>query len=66
MVTTKGKGYRPAERNPVLWHGASPFDAATGNLLKTYHNPLPAKEFGSAVAIDGNFLIGPEYRVRPP
>lgn len=30
VVTTKGKGYRPAEGNPVRWHGAGPFDAETG------------------------------------
>jgi len=30
LVTTKGKGYRPAEKNPVEWHGAGPFVVKTG------------------------------------
>ncbi len=30
VVTTKGKGYRPAEKNPVVWHGAGPFTVLTG------------------------------------
>jgi 1-deoxy-D-xylulose-5-phosphate synthase len=30
VVTTKGKGYRPAEKNPAVWHGASPFEVKTG------------------------------------
>lgn len=29
-VTMKGKGYGPAEENPALFHGVSPFDIATG------------------------------------
>jgi len=30
VVTTKGKGYRPAEGNPVRWHGAGRFDPESG------------------------------------
>ena len=30
MVTTKGKGYLPAEKNPVYFHGCSSFDVETG------------------------------------
>ncbi|MBR6587283.1 MAG: 1-deoxy-D-xylulose-5-phosphate synthase, partial [Kiritimatiellae bacterium] len=26
VVTTKGKGFAPAERNPTAWHGVGPFD----------------------------------------
>jgi 1-deoxy-D-xylulose-5-phosphate synthase len=26
VVTTKGKGFPPAERNPTVWHGVGPFD----------------------------------------
>ena len=35
VLTTKGKGYRPAEENPGDYHGLGPFDVATGA-------PLPA------------------------
>ena len=30
VVTQKGKGYRPAEENPALFHGVGPFDRETG------------------------------------
>jgi 1-deoxy-D-xylulose-5-phosphate synthase len=30
VVTTKGKGYPPAEENPALFHGIGPFDRQTG------------------------------------
>jgi 1-deoxy-D-xylulose-5-phosphate synthase len=32
VLTQKGKGYPPAERNPALFHGVAPFDRATGNV----------------------------------
>ena len=30
VITQKGKGYSPAERHPARFHGAEPFDIATG------------------------------------
>ncbi len=30
VVTTKGKGYAPAERDPITYHGPGPFDPAVG------------------------------------
>jgi len=30
VMTTKGKGYQPAEENPDVFHGIGPFDVATG------------------------------------
>ena len=30
VVTKKGKGYKIAEKNPVKYHGVTPFDIATG------------------------------------
>jgi 1-deoxy-D-xylulose-5-phosphate synthase len=32
VMTTKGKGYPPAEQNPALFHGVGPFDVATGTV----------------------------------
>lgn len=32
VLTTKGKGYPPAERQPALYHGVGPFDPATGEV----------------------------------
>ncbi len=34
IVTKKGKGYDPAEENPLLYHGVSPFDTETGKMKK--------------------------------
>jgi len=34
VLTKKGKGYRPAEKNPSKFHGVEPFDIATGKLKK--------------------------------
>lgn len=33
VMTKKGKGYRPAERNPSSFHGVEPFDIETGKPL---------------------------------
>ncbi len=32
-VTTKGKGYAPAEKNPARFHGVGPFDIASGKPM---------------------------------
>ena len=32
IVTRKGKGYEPAEGNPCVYHGVTPFDPATGKM----------------------------------
>lgn len=32
VMTTKGKGYEPAERTPDQYHGVGPFDIATGKV----------------------------------
>jgi 1-deoxy-D-xylulose-5-phosphate synthase len=34
VLTKKGKGYRPAEEKPSLFHGVGPFDIASGKVLK--------------------------------
>jgi 1-deoxy-D-xylulose-5-phosphate synthase len=34
VVTRKGKGYAPAEADPIRWHGPGPFDPASGTILK--------------------------------
>ncbi|MHB1565457.1 MAG: 1-deoxy-D-xylulose-5-phosphate synthase [Acidiferrobacter sp.] len=32
VVTRKGKGYEPAEGNPCVYHGVTPFDPSTGKM----------------------------------
>ncbi|HSL80841.1 MAG TPA: 1-deoxy-D-xylulose-5-phosphate synthase N-terminal domain-containing protein, partial [Pseudolabrys sp.] len=34
VITKKGKGYTLAEQNPVVWHGATPFDKISGEMAK--------------------------------
>lgn len=35
IMTLKGKGYAPAEKNPTEWHAPGRFDVATGKRLKS-------------------------------
>ena len=39
VLTKKGKGYLPAEKNPAAFHGVEPFDIATGKPLKEKQYP---------------------------
>jgi 1-deoxy-D-xylulose-5-phosphate synthase len=41
VITKKGKGYPLAEQNPVVWHGATPFDKISGEMPKK-KGALPA------------------------
>ncbi len=34
VVTTKGKGFKPAEGDPCVYHGVTPFDPNTGKMEK--------------------------------
>jgi 1-deoxy-D-xylulose-5-phosphate synthase len=34
VVTRKGKGYAPAEADPIKWHGPGPFDPTSGTIFK--------------------------------
>jgi len=34
VLTKKGKGYQPAEKDPALFHGVGPFDMKTGKVIK--------------------------------
>jgi 1-deoxy-D-xylulose-5-phosphate synthase len=34
VVTRKGKGYAPAEADPIKWHGPGPFDPSSGVIFK--------------------------------
>ena len=47
VVTTKGKGYSPAEQNPVAFHGVGKFCAESGKLEKsTAKTPTYTQIFG--------------------
>ncbi len=50
VLTTKGKGYDPAERNPGDYHGVGPFDVATGKPLPGPPAPVSyTKVFGDTL-----------------
>jgi 1-deoxy-D-xylulose-5-phosphate synthase len=46
VVTQKGRGYQPAEGQPVAFHGVSPFDARTGELKARSGAPSYTEVFG--------------------
>ncbi len=45
-VTTKGRGYLPAERHPEQYHGTGPFDRETGASKKPKSGPTYSSVFG--------------------
>ena len=53
VITTKGKGFKPAEENQCKWHAHNGgFDTTTGKLLKCVDSSLPPKYqeiFGEAL-----------------
>ncbi|MCC7198816.1 MAG: 1-deoxy-D-xylulose-5-phosphate synthase [Gammaproteobacteria bacterium] len=47
VATRKGKGYAPAEADPIKWHGPGPFDAASGTMIKEQASgPTYSQVFG--------------------
>jgi 1-deoxy-D-xylulose-5-phosphate synthase len=50
VLTTKGKGYRPAERDPRRFHGTGPFDAQTGQPANDNAGGTYSAAFGEALA----------------
>jgi 1-deoxy-D-xylulose-5-phosphate synthase len=49
IITKKGKGYAPAERNPILFHGIGPFDRKTGEPARTGGAPVYSKIFSETL-----------------
>ena len=39
LVTIKGKGYKPAEDNPTVWHAPGAFDPETGETIHSGSGP---------------------------
>ncbi len=46
IVTRKGKGYEPAEGDPCVYHGVTPFDPATGKMEKKPARKTYTQVFG--------------------
>lgn len=49
VVTQKGRGYKPAERNPSKFHGIGPFDIKTGCEINQLDVPTYSKVFSEAI-----------------
>jgi len=50
VYTQKGKGYEPAEKNPVYFHGCTQFEVETGNCLdKKSTHPSYTEVFGKTM-----------------
>jgi 1-deoxy-D-xylulose-5-phosphate synthase len=49
-VTKKGRGYAPAQANPERFHGAAPFNRATGKPLSNSARPTYSDVFGETLA----------------
>ena len=49
VMTRKGKGYAPAEKDPDVFHGTGPFDLATGQALEMSGLPSYSEAFGQAL-----------------
>ncbi len=51
VLTRKGKGYEPAEKDPASWHGVGPFDRETGASRKAGggRGPSYTSVFGEAI-----------------
>lgn len=49
VLTTKGKGYSPAEADSFKWHGITPYKIESGQVLKAVGNPMYTDVFGSTL-----------------
>jgi 1-deoxy-D-xylulose-5-phosphate synthase len=59
VLTTKGKGYPPAEANPDIYHGVGQFERATGRVYDNSTPPTYTQIFGRTLAE----LAGEDERV---
>ncbi|OGR17960.1 MAG: 1-deoxy-D-xylulose-5-phosphate synthase [Desulfobacterales bacterium GWB2_56_26] len=49
VLTRKGKGYAPAEKNPDIFHGIGPFDIISGSPLAAKGTPSYTQVFGNTI-----------------
>jgi 1-deoxy-D-xylulose-5-phosphate synthase len=49
VVTQKGKGYPPAEKNPSAFHSPPPFEVASGRFLRADCTPSYTQAFSQAL-----------------
>ncbi|WP_314585275.1 1-deoxy-D-xylulose-5-phosphate synthase [Paenibacillus terrigena] len=49
VLTTKGKGYSPAEADSHKWHGITPYKIESGQVVKAVGNPMYTEVFSEAI-----------------
>lgn len=49
VITQKGKGYRPAEENPGVFHGPGPFEIDSGRFIKSQEPPSYSQVFSETL-----------------
>ncbi|WP_438351800.1 1-deoxy-D-xylulose-5-phosphate synthase [Paenibacillus sp. FA6] len=49
VLTTKGKGYTPAETDFYKWHGITPYKIESGQVLKSAGNPMYTDVFAQTL-----------------
>ena len=49
VITTKGKGYPPAEEHPGDFHGVGPFEKSSGKIKAAVGSPTYTKVFGDTL-----------------
>lgn len=54
VITKKGKGYLPAEKNPDKFHGVGPFDIVTGEIEKKTNIPSYTNVFSDTLVALGD------------
>ncbi|MFK5952615.1 MAG: 1-deoxy-D-xylulose-5-phosphate synthase [Desulfobacterium sp.] len=57
VITTKGKGYPPAEKNPVYYHGVGAFDVETGDSPPKKENPPQKKKIPTYTQVFGKTML---------
>ncbi|SMC60539.1 1-deoxy-D-xylulose-5-phosphate synthase [Desulfocicer vacuolatum DSM 3385] len=57
VITTKGKGYPPAEKNPVYYHGVGAFDVETGGSPPQKETPAPNNKIPSYTQVFGSTMM---------
>lgn len=60
VLTQKGKGYEPAERDRWTWHASTPFDLATGSAIKP---KMSAPTYTQVFADTMNRLMADDGRI---
>ena len=49
VLTTKGKGYSPAEADSHKWHGITPYKIESGQVVKAVGNPMYTEVFSETI-----------------